>query len=373
LEDRDVIVVGAGPAGSAVAAGLVRLDAEFASRLLVLERAHHPRPKLCGGGVTRRGERALRRLGLDVDVPSVWIDRIRFYANDSPTTIDRPARLRIVRRDEFDAALAARVREMGVEIREGVEVQCLQRDRDRIVLETSAGTYRARVVVGADGAKGTVRASLVREARDRVCRLIEVLVPVGDDCPEHRRRMAVFDFRGLRSSLQGYLWDFPCLVGGKPHLNIGVFDSRIRDGRRAAMKDLLRARLAARGIDMEGTKLLGHPARWYGKGGRYSAPNVLLVGDAAGVDPLLCEGIAFALAYGPVAADAIVDAFRHEDFSFADYGMRIRRSGMGRTLDRLHLAARWAYSPWTRPLLAPALRLLASRISKPPPFTPTPR
>jgi flavin-dependent dehydrogenase len=55
---------------------------------------------------------------------------------------------------------------------------------------------------------------------------------------------------------------------------------------------------------------------------------VLLAGDAAGVDPLLGEGISFALAYGEVAAEAIGAAFAKERFDFADYARRVRRHAL---------------------------------------------
>ena len=93
----------------------------------------------------------------------------------------------------------------------------------------------------------------------------------------------------------------------------------------------------------------GHPLRWYDPRGVFSAPRVLLVGDAAGVDPLLGEGISFALGYGEVAAHELRDAFSREDFSFAGYRDRVRDHRIGRFL-RLRVAvARSVYgirSPW---------------------------
>jgi flavin-dependent dehydrogenase len=59
---------------------------------------------------------------------------------------------------------------------------------------------------------------------------------------------------------------------------------------------------------------------------------VLLVGDAAGVDPLLGEGISFALGYGQVAATQLRDAFTRGDFSFQDYRDRVLNHRIGRFL-----------------------------------------
>jgi len=64
--DKEIIIVGTGPAGSSTALHLARRAPELVERTLLLERAHHPRPKLCGGGVLEDGLRILDKLGLDL-------------------------------------------------------------------------------------------------------------------------------------------------------------------------------------------------------------------------------------------------------------------------------------------------------------------
>ena len=64
--DHDIIIVGAGPAGLSTGLHLAQLAPELAERTLILERARHPRPKLCAGGITPGGEAWLRKLGLDL-------------------------------------------------------------------------------------------------------------------------------------------------------------------------------------------------------------------------------------------------------------------------------------------------------------------
>jgi flavin-dependent dehydrogenase len=75
---------------------------------------------------------------------------------------------------------------------------------------------------------------------------------------------------------------------------------------------------------------------------QFSANRILLVGDAAGADPLLGEGIAPALGYGKVAANTIQSAFDHGDFSFSDYRRRILSSRLGH-----YLLIRWWTAWWT--------------------------
>ena len=72
----------------------------------------------------------------------------------------------------------------------------------------------------------------------------------------------------------------------------------------------------------------------------FSAPRILLVGDAIGVDILYGEGIAPALGYGQLAAQAIADAFARGDVSFRDYRERVLQSPLGRVLLRRALAAK---------------------------------
>ena len=71
VESVDVLIIGSGPAGMSTALHLVQADQAWADRIVVIEKAVHPRDKLCGGGVTRAGEDILGRLGLSFDPPHV--------------------------------------------------------------------------------------------------------------------------------------------------------------------------------------------------------------------------------------------------------------------------------------------------------------
>jgi flavin-dependent dehydrogenase len=127
-----------------------------------------------------------------------------------------------------------------------------------------------------------------------------------------------------KHQLQGYYWDFPSYVEGQPVMNRGVFDSRVRPERpKADLKQTLSDELADRDLDLSDYKLKCHPIRWWGEDGRFAMPRVILVGDAAGTDPLVGEGISFALGYGEVAAAALEDAFARQDFSFDTYKKRL--------------------------------------------------
>jgi flavin-dependent dehydrogenase len=166
----------------------------------------------------------------------------------------------------------------------------------------------------------------------------------------------------MTGGLQGYYWDFPSYVKGKPFMNRGVFDSRARPERpKTDLKEDLRESMAERDRNLDDYKLKGHPIRWFDKNGRFAAPRVILAGDSAGADPLMGEGISFALGYGVVAAAAITDAFARQDFSFATYRQRILDDGLLSQLPVRVWLARLAYLlrwPWFVRLGWQAARLI---------------
>jgi flavin-dependent dehydrogenase len=252
---------------------------------------------------------------------------------------------RVVRRDEFDHWLVQHAQQRGVIVRQGEAVKAITPHRDYVEVVTEKAIFHAKVLVGADGSRSFVRQALNWHDGRRMARLLEVLTPENAEAQEaFRKGVAIFDFSRIKSGLQGYYWDFPSLVKGQPFMNRGVFDSRARPERpRASLKQLLKETLAERDRNLEDYSLKGHPIHCFDAKGRFAMPHVILAGDAAGVDPMLGEGISFALAYGEVAAAAIVDAFAREDFSFTTYKKQILRHPILSQLRTRATAARIAY------------------------------
>ena len=324
--DVDVLVIGAGPAGASTALNLLRKDAAWGKRAMIVDRAELPRNKLCGGAVTHLGEKVLQRMGISFDTPHVPIREVRVVYEGRACTFRGNPVLRVARRDTFDHWLVRKAEDAGVVVRQGETVTALEQHRDHVHVTTDRGVIRTRVVVAADGSKSTVRRLLGLRDPKHLARLLEVLTPEQTDAPAFRDGVAVFEFGRVAVGLAGYYWDFPSLVDGVPVMNRGVYDGLARkkaDG--GALLASLSSSLGTRGLELDEFELKGHPIRTFNPDGPLSMDRVLLAGDAAGVDPLYGEGISFALAYGEAAADAIASAFDRGRFDFADYAKRVRR------------------------------------------------
>ncbi len=332
MSDYELVIVGAGPAGCAAAIQIANRNPALARRTLVIDKATFPRHKLCGGGVTTHADDLLRRLRVQLNVPSFPIHAIKFVYADLHFTFRMPNVFRVVRREEFDAALVQAARERGIEICEGEPFVDLEREANGVNIQTQRSMFRAKMVVGADGANSVVRQKLGLVRWDRISRLIEILTPVDPiRTPEFLDHTAVFDFSPVARGVQGYYWDFPSFKQSVPLMNRGLFDSRIHPRLpRADLKPIFEDELAQRQVELN--HLQGHPERWFDPFTKHSAPRVLLAGDAAGTEPWLGEGISHALDFGMRAADEAMRALHRNDFSFVDYERRVALSALGRRL-----------------------------------------
>jgi flavin-dependent dehydrogenase len=124
---------------------------------------------------------------------------------------------------------------------------------------------------------------------------------------------------------------------------MGMMVAPFRNYRFSSLKNTFACWLQKQGVDLNKFDLQAHPALRYQSNGSYSKNRVLLVGDAAGVDPLFGEGITSALATGTIAAQSAFDAIQNGDFSFSEYEKQIRYSPIGTLMRRRCLVARKLY------------------------------
>ncbi len=342
--DYDIIIVGAGPAGASTALHLAQTAPELAPRTLILEKAHHPRPKLCGGGMLQDGEFILQRLGMDVsEVPHVEVKEAHFRFEGRGFFIARqPVSFRVFSRDLLDSWLAETARQRGVQLLEDTRVLKVVPADGGMAVETNKGTCTARAVVGADGALSVVRRAVAGTRSGHTARLLEFYVPPEHTSAEQQDR-GIFDYKVIGQGIQGYVWDFPMLSGGRLARNRGIFDLRMYHTPQQDLRPILSQAMAQDGLKMEAYTLHSHPIRWFDPADSFAAPHILLVGDAAGVDPSYGEGISFALGYGELAAHELKAAFAHNEFSFDGYKEHILKSRMGVVLKRRRRLAAMLY------------------------------
>ncbi len=141
----------------------------------------------------------------------------------------------------------------------------------------------------------------------------------------------------------------------------GIYDTNLlANEKRPQLKEPLAKEMGRLGFDLDQYEIQGHPIRWFSPENQMSVPRVLLVGDAAGADPFLGEGISIALGYGVLAAREIGRAFQQNEFSFNGYRWRVLSSALGQVL-----IARWLVAQIVYAFKWKWFQILAWRILKP--------
>lgn len=337
----DVVVVGAGPAGSSAA----RVAAEAGASVLLIDRAEFPRYKTCAGGLIGA---SLAHIPTSVFATVEDRPRLAVFTRNGgrERTIERPEPfLWMVQRERFDAALVAAAVEAGAVFRGGVTVRDLRETAGEVELETGDGILRARVVIGADGSASRVARHV--GVRYRWSDLgLEDEIPLDPGSPW--RGTILMDWGRTPGS---YAWLFP-------KENVAAVGVIQRMGDPEATRAYLaewKARLGVVGAPTIHSN--GHLTRWREADSPLRRGRVIVAGDAAGLlEPWLREGISFALRSGTwagaAAASVTADPDRLDDLDrLEDYVRRVhdvlgpeQRSGalLLTVFERLPALLHWA-------------------------------
>lgn len=336
----DVIVVGAGPAGSTTAAYLAMAGLD----VLVLEKTTFPREKVCGDGLTPRAVRELITLGIPTPQDDGWIRNhgLRIIGGgmtlqlDWPDTSEFPPYGLVRTRMDFDDILARHAVKCGARLLEGTSVTGPVVDgagriagvRAKAVDEKgrAAGpalTYRAPLVIAADGNSSRLSLAMGREKRDDrpmgvAVRTYYTSPRTNDDYLESWLELWADDPQKGRVLLPGYGWIFG--VGdGTSNVGLGILNTSKAFGQ-VDYKDVMRRWVATMPGDwtMNDDTMVGSIRgaalpMGFNRQPHY-ADGLMLVGDAGGmVNPFNGEGIAYAMESGRLAAEVVAQAFARPD------------------------------------------------------------
>ena len=333
-DEADVIVVGAGPSGSTTAYYLANAGLD----VLLLEKSHFPREKVCGDGLTPRAVKALVAMGVPISADDGWLPNkgLRVVGAGMrlelpwPDLTSYPGYGLVRTRLDFDQRLAQRASRAGAKLIEGVNVTgpVIDERTGRITGVTArpaggkradssdAGaerTYRGRLVIAADGNSSRLSVSMGLRKRDD--RPIGVAVRAYYTSPRHEDDYleSWLDLWDGDRQLPGYGWIFG-MGDGTSNVGLGLLNTSAAFGN-TDYHALLHRWLA------------GMPPEWgftednrvgpvrgaalpmaFNRTPHYTR-GLVLVGDAAGmVNPFNGEGIAYAMESGELAARIVTQA-----------------------------------------------------------------
>ncbi len=344
MQEFDVLIVGAGPAGSFAAEQL----AQRGVRVALFDGRPEDEPKACGGGVTSKALKAWPHL---LEAVGRTIDEVEMYApSGKRLRLKLTEPFSIYSRRTFDSFLRERARQAGAHVfAERVSLSARAANNENWTLKNRAGNeWRAPVLIAADGASSRIARELAGALPAS-----EMEVAFGYRAPlsENERAPTVIAFL---PGWAGYAWAFPRV----DHISFGIatsqdaFDHHALDqllwkfmiGYRRVCNDKGARLWSPRTQDKQRDEAIEKDLR--GSVERYAAripglaaktwetrktcgDNWALLGDAAGfADPVTGEGIYYALRSAELFSEAYLmnDSLSYEKLWREDFGGELKRA-----------------------------------------------
>ncbi len=326
----DVIIVGAGPAGTIAAYHL----ASQGISVLILEKSTFPRYKVCGGGLTHK---ILHEIPFDISsVFEAEIRSIQFSCNLKEVftrSSDVPLMYSTMR-DKLDDLLLRKAQQAGASVIFGEKVISVVQTTSTASVMTKTQTYHSRLLIGSEGATGIVARSA--GLRDNILKGLAWEAEM-EPAPEALSRYSSAIFLDWGTFPGGYGWVFP----KKDHFSIGV------GGPASLVKGMMpyyhrfleyfedAVSLPDRGL--RGTypaSIKSWPIPVRVKKSLFHHGRILVAGDSAGLtDALTGEGIYYAVRSGKLAADACSGFLNAKQSSLQSYSEQVNDELMDELLE----------------------------------------
>lgn len=321
--DAEVIIAGAGPAGTLAAYEL----AVQGVSVLIIEKSHFPRYKVCGAGLTHK---ILSEIPYDISpVFETAIRKLRF-SSGLGNVFERASDVPVIyctMRDKLDAFMLDKAIQAGAKVIHGEQVVKVEQNSATVTIFTKTGRFSSKLLIGAEGASGIVARStglhehmlrgLAWEAELRI-----------DESSLRRFTETVFLDWGTFPG--GYAWLFPKAdhisvgVGGPASLSAGMmpYYKRFLEYLSTEMTVIETLSLKSWPIPVRMGNSLFHNGR------------VVVTGDAGGLtDPMTGEGIYYAVRSGRLAANACISFLRGNPDALSVYSETVNRELMSELIE----------------------------------------
>ena len=299
----DIIIIGAGPAGS-IAAKKIGDEGYSVS---LYEKDHIPRHKHCAGYVSPRSVKILKLAGIDCSsvirqqITGFKINCMGEYYDFTPQKSDGISGN--VMREEFDTFLTECARESGAKILDSTKVTGIKKMQQGYSVISTSGNERCDIVIGADGVNSFTRKYLeIVYDKKKIGVALETEIPVDQDVFDFYDSM---NFYNMGSYDCGYSWVFPKVGSGTINAGICVWVNEAKKMNGTLMEMLYSFLRSLEWYQNQKIEPHGHLIPFMGTVKKLGKGNIILIGDAAGFVGVAGEGIPYALESGLNASDSI--------------------------------------------------------------------